>query len=86
MAHLDEALDRLQEGLDEQDLEVICAAAQVVLALCQIVGPGTFQRASGSAAAVAVDDPTGDALFDPDELGLEPEEFDVNFWRKRATG
>lgn len=83
MARLDDALDDLQSALDESDLEQICVAAAVVLAICRIVTP--LPGDARGAAGVAIDDPEGDALFDPDELGLDPEDFDVKFWRKHAT-
>jgi len=83
MAHLDDALGRLQEALDEQDLAEICIAARIILAICGVFGPAAGPLAG--AGAVAVDDPEGDALYDPDELGLEPEEFDVAFWRKAVN-
>lgn len=85
MSQLDDALEGLQAALDDEDIEAICVAAAIILAICRIVSPGSIR--GGTAAGVAVDDPEGDALFDPDELGFDPEDFDVNFWRKKsATG
>ena len=79
MAQLDDALDRMQEALDDEDLELVCAVASLILAICGVAG-----RGAGGAAAVAVEDVEGDAIYDPDELGLDPETFDVPFWRKMA--
>lgn len=81
MATLDNALEDLQEALDEQDLEAICLAAQVVLAVCGVLGrlPGGEQ----GGARVDAEDRDFEP-FDPDELGLDPEEFDLKLWRNAA--
>jgi len=82
MAQLDDALDGLQEAIDDQDIAEICIAARIVLAICGIIEPeqalkGLKQEHTGGGAH--------EHVFDPDELGLEPEEFDVAFWRKAVS-
>jgi len=82
MAQLDDALDGLQEALDDQDIKEICVAARIVLAICGILEPdaaitGLIEGHSAGRAH--------EHVFDPDELGLEPEEFDVAFWRKAVS-
>lgn len=82
MAQLDDALDGLQEALDDQDIAEICIAARIVLAICGIIEPGQARQG-------LIEEHTGhgahEHVFDPDELGLEPEDFDVAFWRKAVT-
>jgi len=86
MAQLDDALDQLQDALDEADLQEICIAAQIVVTICGVLGvPGGGRGGGRSASGVAISDLEGDAMFDPDELGLDPEEFDVSFWRKGSA-
>lgn len=99
MSQLDDALEELQGALDEDDLELICTAAQIVLAICGVIGGGVSTRAARRGLFADQGTRGGDFVpqgarrasdsdfeaFDPDELGIDPEEFDRTLWQPELS-
>lgn len=77
MNRLEVASEMLETAIDEEDIELICEAINILTAICSVIQSGRLN-------APARRDPQQFSIpgaFDLDELGIDPEE-EVAAWRR----